>query len=82
MGSTRLFGSVSLLAVRSFLHREMFFGSNMRAAEVGIVFWKKLRSNMLMARFTGGENMSFEDIETAWFCCAIRDSFGRLFSRE
>lgn len=34
----------------------------MRAAEEGIVFWKKLRSSTFMARFTGGANMSVEDM--------------------
>jgi hypothetical protein len=44
----------------------MSLGLKMRAAEVGMVFWKKLRSSTFMARFTGGANMSSvaaEDIE-------------------
>lgn len=36
----------------------MSLGLKMRAAEVGMVFWKKLRSSTFMARFTGGANMS------------------------
>ena len=59
IGSIRLFGSVSLLAVSSLRHRDMSLGLKMRAAEVGMVFWKKLRSSTFMARFTGGANMSF-----------------------
>lgn len=58
IGSTRLLGSVSLLAVSSFRQREMSLGLKMRAAEVGIVFWKKLRSSTFIARLTGGANMS------------------------
>jgi hypothetical protein len=58
IGSIRLLGSVSLLAVSSLRHRDMSFGLKMRAAEVGMVFWKKLRSSTFMARFTGGANMS------------------------
>lgn len=57
-GSIRLVGSVSLLAVNSLRQREMSLGLKMRAAEVGMVFWKKLRSSTCMARFTGGANMS------------------------
>lgn len=62
IGSTRLLGSVSRLAVSSLRQREMSFGLKMRAAEVGIVFWKKLRSSTFMARFTGGANMSVVDM--------------------
>lgn len=69
IGSTRLFGSVSLAAVSSLRHREMSLGLKMRAAEVGMVFWKKLRSSTFIARFTGGANISSvasaRDIE-AW----------------
>lgn len=36
----------------------MSFGLKMRAADVGIVFWKKLRSSTFMALLTGGANMS------------------------
>jgi hypothetical protein len=81
----RLLGSVSLLAVSSLRHRDMSFGLKMRAAEVGMVLWKKLRSSTFMARFTGGANMSsvasVGDIESwtrgevsrAWACrgCGI-----------
>lgn len=58
IGSMRLLGSVSLLAVSSLRQRDMSLGLKMRAAEVGMVFWKKLRSSTFMARFTGGANMS------------------------
>jgi hypothetical protein len=80
MGSIRLLGSVSLLAVSSLRHREMSLGLKMRAAEVGMVLWKKLRSSTFMARLTGGANMSVvasgEDIDidtgklrgVAWGC--------------
>jgi hypothetical protein len=63
MGSIRLLGSVSLLAVSSLRHREISLGLKMRAAEVGMVFWKKLRSSTFMARLTGGANMSVVDSE-------------------
>lgn len=58
MGSTRLLTSASRLAVSSFRHREISLLLNMRAADVGIVFWKKARSSTFMARFSGGANMS------------------------
>ena len=58
IGSMRLLGSVSLLAVSSLRQRDMSLGSKMRAAEVGMVLWKKLGSSTFMARFTGGANMS------------------------
>jgi len=58
MGSIRLVGIVSLLAVNSLRQREISLGLKMRAAEVGMVFWKKLRSSTFMARFTGGANIS------------------------
>jgi hypothetical protein len=39
-------------------HREMSLELKIRAAEVGTVFWKKLRSSTFMARLTGGANIS------------------------
>jgi hypothetical protein len=62
IGSTRLFGSVSWLAVNSFRHLEMSLGLKMRAADVSIVFLKKPLSRTFMARAIGGENMSSADI--------------------
>jgi hypothetical protein len=53
---------VSRLAVSSLRHREMSLGLKMRAADVRMVFWKKLRSSTFMARFAGGVNISSVDI--------------------
>jgi hypothetical protein len=46
-------------------------GLKMRAADVGIVFWKKLRSSTFMARFTGAANMSFVDIDRFGFAFGV-----------
>ena len=42
----------------------------MRAAEVGIVLWKKLRSSTFMARLMGGANMSGEASDEAIGGCS------------
>jgi hypothetical protein len=71
IGSTRLLGSVSRLAVSSLRHLEMSLGLKMRAAEVRIVFWKKVRSSTFMARFTGGVNMSSADMDEDCICRVV-----------
>lgn len=62
IGSTRLVGRVSLLAVSSLRHLEMSLVLKMRAAEVGMVFWKKVLSSFFIDLASGAVNMSVVDI--------------------
>lgn len=62
-----------MLAVSSLRHRDMSLGLKMRAAEVGMVFWKKLRSSTFMARFTGGANMSLVASVADIGLCALNE---------
>lgn len=79
---------VSTSSEHSLCTRLTFLGSNTWAAVIGSVFWKKERSNVVIARFTGGKKQRdifyevFYGTETIKSRCQLGHGIGGLMKRE